>query len=371
MIDASLGMDLALQRSMIVRRKASKEGGMKKYSIALISTIILFGGIWYTESLSARDISSTGKSICCIGQWGSDAVCAVAQDELRQLVFAGCRTSICILDVSDPGRPKKVSHFEHSALALCDLYFDETSNQLYIAKGDLGIDIWDISDPEAPRKCCSFDTPGYACGLSTRGNYAYVADGDAGIQVIDVVDPANPCIAGTFEMSCATSIALNDSYAFVADLGLRVLDISVPAKPREIAYVETPGVASDLHIEGCYSYVADDWCGVRIIDIHDITKPKEIGQIYTSGYAWDIEMAGPILYVAACGGGLKVFDVSNPTNPREVAVRTPSEEALSVVATPQHAYVAQSVTGLGIYSREVTRGNTATNESTNNLAARY
>jgi len=356
---------------MIVRRKASKEGGMKKYSIALISTMILFGGIWYTESLSAREISSKGKSVCCIGQWGPDAVCVVAQDELNRLVFAGCGTSVCIIDVSDPHRPSKISHFEHSALALCDLYFDETSGRLYVAKGDLGIDIWDISNPEVPKKCCSFDTPGYACGLSIKGTYAYIADSDAGVQVINVADPAKPYIVGNFEMACATNIVLNDSYAFVADLGLRILDISVPGEPKEIAYVETPGVARDLHIEGRYAYVADDWCGIRIIDIHDITKPKEVGQVYTSGYAWDIQMAGSCLYVAACDEGLKVIDVSNPTRPQEVTVRTAFQEALSVVATGQHAYVAQASSGLGIYTHELTRGNTASEKPNDNLAASY
>lgn len=355
---------------MILCRKTTKEGKMKKCSIALISTIILFGGIWYTESLSAREMSSTA-SMCCIGKWASDAVCTVAQDERRQLIFAGCRTSVCILDVSDPDRPTKLSHFEHSALALCDLYFDEESYRLYVAKGDLGIDIWDISNSEAPKKCGSFDTSGYACGLSTRDNYAYIADGDAGVQVISVADPANPYIVGNFEMACATNIVLNDSYAFVADLGLRILDISVPVKPKEISYVETPGIARDLLVEGCYAYVADDWCGVRIIDIHDITNPKEVGQVYTSGYAWDIQMAGSNLYIATCDGGLKVVDVSNPTNPQEVTVRTTSQEALSVVATAKHAYVAQAASGLGIYAHEVTRGNTATNESSDNLAASY
>ena len=344
---------------------------MKKCSIALVSTIILFGGIWYTESLSAGEMTPKGTSICCIGRWGSDAVCAVAQDEQRHLVFAGCRTSVCIIDVSDADRPSKISQFNHAALALCDLYFDVTSNRLYVAKGDLGVDIWDISDYEDPKKCGSYDTPGYACGLSTRGDYVYIADGDAGVQVINIADPANSHIVANFNMACATNIVLNDSYAFVTDLGLRILDVSVPAKPKEIAYIETPGVARDLHIEGCYAYVADDWCGVRIIDIHDITKPKEVGQIYTSGYAWDIQMAGPNLYIAACDGGLKVVDVSNPTEPQEVAVRTASQEALSVVATGQHAYVAQAASGLGIYAYEVTRGNTASEKSTDNLAASY
>ncbi|UCD06180.1 MAG: hypothetical protein JSV98_02835 [candidate division WOR-3 bacterium] len=344
---------------------------MKKYSIALISTIILFGGIWYTESLSAREISPKATSICCIGRWRSDAVCAVAQDEQRHLVFAGCRTSVCIIDVSDPDQPTKLSHFEHSAFALCDLYFDETSGRLYVAKGDLGIDIWDISDSETPKKCGGYDTPGYACGLSTRGDYAYIADGDAGVQVINVADPVNPRIVGNFEMACATNIVLSDSYAFVADLGLRILDISAPNRPKEISYVETPGVARDLHIEGCYAYVADDWCGVRIIDISDLTSPKEVGQVCTSGYAWDIQVAGSNLYIAACDGGLQVVDVSNPTEPQEVAVRMASQEALSVVATPQHAYVAQSASGLGIYAHEVTRGNTANERSTDNLAASY
>ena len=342
---------------------------MRQFSLTFMATLILLSGIWYTDSISAKDIPSPELGVSCVGQMRGDPTCLVACDRPRGLVFVGCNEHVCILDISTPHKPRKICHFDHSALSLCDLYCDENSRRLFLSEGNRGFECWDISNHTTPKKYFCFDTPGYASGLSVNGDYVYVADADAGLLVIDVSNHLNPFQVTALEMTCAVDIVTKDSYAYVADLGLRIFDISNPEKPREISYVETPGVARDIRVEGNYAYVADDWCGIRIIDIHDKTRPQEVAQLSTCGYAWDIDMAGSNLYVAACEGGLRAVDVSNPTKPQEIAVRTKSQEALSVAVTGQHAYVAQAMSGLAIYSPELTRGNTTNSIPVSNLVA--
>lgn len=63
---------------------------------------------------------------------------------------------------------------------------------LFGAGGPEGIFIFDVSDPTNPRQVGSFNTDGYAYGVTTSGNYAYVADGANGLVIIDISDPTNP-----------------------------------------------------------------------------------------------------------------------------------------------------------------------------------
>jgi len=342
---------------------------MKRFSITCISTMILLGGIWYTDSINANELPATTCNVSCMNQWGSEITYVVAYDGLRNLVFAGCREHICMLDVSNPNVPLIISDFELSALTLCGIQYDEISSRLYLLLGGEGFEIWDITQSKMPSKISSYDTKGYTCGLAINDPYVYVADADAGLQVIDVSDPSSPTDITALDMTCATSVTISGHYVYVTDLGLRILDISKPNRPEEISYLETPGVSRDVHVEGHYAYVADDWKGIRVIDISDKTRPYEVGNIITSGYAWDIDLAGSNLYVAACGGGLKVIDVLDPTKPYEITVTTPSREALGVAVAGQHAYVAQATSGLGIYSSEPTRGNSSSIKSPSDLAA--
>lgn len=343
---------------------------MTRYSITIVSTALLLYGIWYTDAVSARTMPDVDTNVCCVGQWGSEPACAIARDESRNLVFLGCRDYIYILDVSKPNATMKIGDFEHLSSTLCELCYDPLTARLYVIQGEQGVAIWDVSNALKPTRLGHYDTPGYACGLAIKESHAYVADGDGGLRILDVSHPLTPYEVGCFEMTTACNISIYDSYAYVADLGLRIVDISNPSAPREVAYVETPGVARSIYVDGNYAYVADDWCGLIVFDVADVGNPVQINSVAICGYAWDIDGSGSNMYVAACDGGLRVIDVSNPREPQS-AVRATSYDALGVVATGQHAYVAEAVVGLGIYLYEKTRGNTAISESTGNLAVNH
>lgn len=318
-------------------------------SVMLISTILM-------PPASAQQIETYNSGnveihdICFVGNWSSKTAWTIAHDEMRDLVFVGSCGCVCVLDVSNPLEPKKVSEFKHSRCNTCALYYEQHTGLLYICDGISGLKIWDLSDAAQPKAIGEFDTPGYASHVYVSGAHAYVADADGGLLILDVSNPQQPKEVGHYEMTTACYVFVSNNIAYVADLGLRIIDVSTPSEPKEISYYETPGVAYSVHVEGTKAYLADDWGGLRVIDVANPACPEELGCYKTQGYAWDVFVDGPLAYVASCDGGLQIVDVSAPQDLREVGCYDTPDEALNVLVSGSRVYVAAS-SGLQIYAR--------------------
>jgi len=96
------------------------------------------------------------------------------------------------------------------------------------------IPLLNFSDPTNPTKLGSYNTAGYAWGvtLSSDGSKAYVADGGKGLVVIDVSDPTNPTKLGSYDTAGyaeGVTLSSDGSKAYVADdnNGLVVIDIGL------------------------------------------------------------------------------------------------------------------------------------------------
>ena len=125
--------------------------------------------------------------------------------------------------------------------------------------------------PTNPTLTGTFNTSGFAAGVTIAGRYAYVADDAAGLQIIDISDPTNPTLTGTFNTSgFAGGVTLAGRYAYVADdaAGLQIIDISDPTNPTLTGTFNTSGFAGGVTLAGRYAYVADDAAGLQIIDIN-------------------------------------------------------------------------------------------------------
>jgi len=97
--------------------------------------------------------------------------------------------------------------------------------------------------------------------------------------------------------------------------------VSTPSAPVEVGFVDTPGNALDVAVEGRYVYVADgESGGLRVIDVRTPSAPVEVGFLDTPGFAAGVAVAGGYAYVASEGGpaGLHVIDVRAPSAPVEV-----------------------------------------------------
>ncbi len=108
---------------------------------------------------------------------------------------------------------------------------------VYVADGGAGLTILDVSDPSDPQFAASYDTPGYARGVTISGTLAYVADARGGLQVVDVSDPLNPELEASIDhRGRALDLAVAGDYAYVAarGKGLRVIN-PLGVEPRATA----------------------------------------------------------------------------------------------------------------------------------------
>lgn len=106
-----------------------------------------------------------------------------------------------------------------------------------MADGWNGLLVIDISDPSSPEQIGHYDTDGYACGVTVKGNYAYVADHWDGLVVIDVSDPVNPVKIGNCRAADAMEVAIAENYEYIVDgsNGLVIIDVSAPTNPRLVS----------------------------------------------------------------------------------------------------------------------------------------
>ena len=200
----------------------------------------------------------------------------------------------------------------------------------------------------------SYDTPGYAVGVTVSGSYAYVADSDVGgLQIIDVSNKTNPTRVGWYDTPGeANRVVVSGSYAYVADDdvgGLQIIDVSNKTNPTRVGWYDTPGVAWGVAVSGSYAYVADDDVGgLQIIDVSNKTNPTRVGWYDTPGVAWGVAFSDNYAYVADLLS-LLIIDVSNKANP--VRVGEWDDGFTSVVGlalSGNYVYVAADFSGLQI-----------------------
>jgi hypothetical protein len=174
-----------------------------------------------------------------VGNWPFGYSYAVTYDETRSLAFCGSGGGVYILDVSTPSSPVKLSEGIHTRDFVNGLFYDSSSQRLYIADDIDGLEIWDVSMPASPMKFGYCDTPSYAMDVYVSGSYAYVADYYSGLRIIDVIDPSNPSEVGYYDTpGHALGVYVSSSYAYVADYygGLRIIDVIDPSNPYEAGY---------------------------------------------------------------------------------------------------------------------------------------
>jgi hypothetical protein len=204
----------------------------------------------------------------------------------------------------------------------------------------------DISKPEVPLPLGQSEAlPEAIRSVAIAGDFVYAAAGLSGLAIFDASDPLQPERIATIKTPWATNgLALDGDLAFLAEgvHGLRIFDISRPDAARQIGRIDTPGDALAVALDrrddltdgpGLLAYVADWGSGVRIIDVDDPTQPRELAWIDTSGVAAGVSAAGDRLVIADREEGLVVVDVKDPSHPRLRATLalpgTPERVALS------------------------------------------
>jgi hypothetical protein len=197
-----------------------------------------------------------------------------------------------------------------------------------------GVTVLDASDPRALKPLRYFTT-----APNTRTHHLQVAEGlmllANGANIVRMQSYDNT--RGYFENTLADS--LTNRQPFRAGLSIFDLDKD-PAKPREIAFLEMPGIGINRlwWTGGRYAYVSAHFDGFTdhilcIVDLADITKPTIVSRWWLPGmnraggetptapqgkrYALHhMIVAGNRGYAGWRDGGFTIHDVSDPASPK-------------------------------------------------------
>ncbi len=126
---------------------------------------------------------------------------------------------------------------------------------------------------------------------------------------------------------------------------LWVVDVSVLEDPIVVGSLGTSSSFRDIASFGEYLFALSP-DGISIIDISEPAGPREVGNFDNPGYG--IAIDGDQAYVV--GDKLFALDISNPLFPIEIGSFSLEVTARNITVSRTHAYVADGIGGLGIFS---------------------
>jgi hypothetical protein len=189
------------------------------------------------------------------------------------------------------------------------------------------------------------DTPDWAAGIATAGNFAYVADGESGLRILDISDPDTPVWAGSLDTpGSAADLALSGSLACVADVsgGLRLIDVSNPSAPAPVGALATPFPVTGVAVAGTHAYVSGGGgggSGLVVVDISVPSSPSIVTTIAGTAMWRRVAVAGATLYVAAESQGLRIYSLANPASPAFLGATPGFNSASDVAVDGTIAYI--------------------------------
>lgn len=201
---------------------------------------------------------------------------------------------------------------------------------------------------------CNF---GAQKGLVLAGNPGSctitISNGTLSVSVSATVQSFTPQALAYVDLpGYANNVDVNGNYAFVAagSAGLQVVDVSDHSHPRVVASCSLPGNANDVIVVDNYAYVAAGSAGLQIVNISDALNPVVSASINTGGLAWDVMVKGAHAYVANDAAGLLIIDVSTPSSPRQLgSISLPgTSKGVDVDGVRQIAVVALGANGLAV-----------------------
>ncbi len=131
----------------------------------------------------------------------------------------------------------------------------------------------------------------------------------------------------------ATITAENGAFSAVAEV--RVESFA----PTALSFLQLPGAANAIALEGDFAYVALGGADLAVVDIANPAAPQIAATAGFPGEGFDVAVAEGFAFVAAGSGGLVVLDVATPASPAVVGSAVTSGSALGVAVASGRAYV--------------------------------
>ncbi|MBD3336448.1 MAG: hypothetical protein GF355_13115 [Candidatus Eisenbacteria bacterium] len=330
-----------------------------------------------------------------IGAWPYGPARAVAVDDERDVIFLGSGGAVLVLDAVDPGNPALITDELRTIGRVSDLCYDPSTQRLYVAGGDGGMEIWDVSNPALPERLSITEVYYYdvETPVGTIGVYDHFAIVECAwgyVHSLDVSDPTNPVQVGFLgtmgnpardlfvsddgfahatgaqkylrmhidengqlwsaggqdftygpDVVCGTS-----KYAYVGyDEYLYILDLVNPDPVPES--VTNLGSIEDIVVVGDHAYVLSYLAGLRILNVSDPQNPTAESTFPLSPYYSDrVVVSGGRAYVTDGRDGLHIIDVSDPANPAEIGTYDVLSVTQKTAVRDDYAYLAHDDDGV-------------------------
>lgn len=213
-------------------------------------------------------------------------------------------------------------------------------NILCIANNLAGLEVVDVSNPGAPRRLSTFDTPMEARAVVLNGSYAYIADNEGGILILDLAIPEIPERVGHLPLSgWPVSLELQDEFLIAGDsaLGLRVFDLQNPAAPRLRSEIKTPFPTGLLSIHSRL-YSAEDGSGFNIYDLSALPALTRLGEFQMTGYTSDVKIRGDHAFLAE-SFRLEILDVTDPRHIRSIGEWRAPSPVMAIDVQGEYAFL--------------------------------
>ena len=203
-----------------------------------------------------------------------------------------------------------------------------------------GLTVMDVADPAEPKPVRFIPAPPNTRThhLQTAGDLMLVASG----ADIPTIGRYNPSVS-YYEQSFAGGMKGKADFA----AGVAIYDISRRAEPRQIAFLDLPGIGVNRlwYVGGRYAYVAAHLDGFTdhilvVVDMAEPTKPEIVGRWWLPGMwreggetpGWTgkrvalhhMIVAGSTGYAAWRDGGFTVLDLADPAHIKLIAHRNTS-----------------------------------------------
>ena len=332
--------------------------------IVLLTTLsFAFSGNKNTQK--SEQVNQIKDLLNQVGSWQFGIHEEVAIDESRNLAFLNSGSVVLILDISNPSTPVLINDTILTSGLVHDLWYDATTQHLYTANGDAGIQIWDLQDINSPQLLSSLvleyaGTTPAAIKLASKPGFLFVAAGYGGIITINISDALNPVETaiqigpggskgaldiddsgnyivtagnstelyfiegdgsltlvdvGTPLISGLDAVEIYNDYAYEIVFGyLYIIDLSTAGLPIANVLTLPGGVTSYYSLTASDNklYVSDPQFGLEIYNLNNPVNPFLLGSNQTT--CKDIEYFSGNIFAANLSG-MNVFDVSNPANP--------------------------------------------------------
>ncbi len=231
-------------------------------------------------------------------------------------------------------------------------------NYAYLAAGTQGLQIVNVTDPDALVLAGGTGGSDYepAISVAVGGSYAYVGTDYGGLLVVDVSNPANPIVVSNPGPDLPfASVHLEGDTVFAAgESEVYIYDVTNKASPVELGVFadETHlDTARDVHAQGNYFYVTDQWFSLVIVNVSDPSTPTFVSTVWAEfgdSYGEMVFVDGNTAYYTDEDKGLQVVDVSVPATPSVVSEFPLADFAYDVHKLGNYAYVANGAAGLQI-----------------------